>query len=64
MVGTGLGLSICKEILKKHGFAFGVLSEEGKGSTFWFEIPFEKPHKQSRKSEKAGEEEQIPHEQE
>ncbi|MBR6102003.1 MAG: HAMP domain-containing histidine kinase [Ruminococcus sp.] len=64
VVGTGLGLSICKEILKKHGFAFGVLSEEGKGSTFWFEIPFEKPHKQSRKSEKAGEEEQIPHEQE
>ena len=37
-VGTGLGLSICKEILKKHGFAFGVLSEEGKGSTFWFEM--------------------------
>lgn len=36
-VGTGLGLSICKEILKKHDFAFGVISEEGKGSTFWFE---------------------------
>ena len=39
VVGTGLGLSICKEILKKHNFAFGVQSEEGKGSTFWFEIP-------------------------
>lgn len=37
VVGTGLGLSICKEILKKHGWAFGVKSEEGKGSTFWFE---------------------------
>ena len=36
-VGTGLGLSICQEILKKHEFAFGVMSEEGKGSTFWFE---------------------------
>ncbi len=36
-VGTGLGLSICQEILKKHNFAFGVQSEEGKGSTFWFE---------------------------
>ena len=36
-VGTGLGLSICKEILKNHNFAFGVMSEEGKGSTFWFE---------------------------
>jgi len=40
VVGTGLGLSICKEILKKHNFAFGVQSEEGKGSIFWFEIPF------------------------
>ncbi len=39
VVGTGLGLSICKEILKCHDFAFGVRSEEGKGSTFWFEIP-------------------------
>ncbi len=37
-VGTGLGLSIVKEILKKHGFPFGVMSEEGKGSTFWFEV--------------------------
>ena len=39
VVGTGLGLSICKEILKRHNFAFGVQSEEGKGSTFWFEMP-------------------------
>ena len=37
-VGTGLGLSIVKGILKKHEFPFGVISEEGKGSTFWFEI--------------------------
>ena len=42
IVGTGLGLSICKEILKRHNFAFGVQSEEGKGSTFWFEIPVTK----------------------
>ena len=39
VVGTGLGLAICKEILKFHNFPFGVRSEEGKGSTFWFEIP-------------------------
>lgn len=42
VVGTGLGLSICKEILKKHGFAFGVSSKENVGSTFWFEIPYAK----------------------
>lgn len=35
-VGTGLGLSITKAILIQHGFAFGVDSEPGKGSTFWF----------------------------
>lgn len=39
VVGTGLGLAICKEILRCHNFAFGVRSEEGIGSTFWFEIP-------------------------
>ena len=38
VVGTGLGLSIVKEILKLHEFPFGVQSELGKGSTFWFEI--------------------------
>ncbi|MBD5101679.1 MAG: HAMP domain-containing histidine kinase [Subdoligranulum sp.] len=35
-VGTGLGLSITKAILIQHGFAFGVESELGKGSIFWF----------------------------
>lgn len=44
IAGTGLGLSICKEILKKHNFAFGVLSEENKGSTFWFETPVSNGH--------------------
>ena len=35
-VGTGLGLSITKAILQQHGFAFGVNSAMGQGSTFWF----------------------------
>lgn len=35
-VGTGLGLSITKAILQQHGFAFGVNSAIGQGSTFWF----------------------------
>lgn len=34
--GTGLGLSIVKAILINHGYKFGVDSEEGKGSVFWF----------------------------
>jgi signal transduction histidine kinase len=36
--GTGLGLSIVKSILEKHGFEFGVESEVGVGSTFYFKV--------------------------
>lgn len=37
-IGSGLGLSICKSILSAHDAKFGVVSELGKGSTFWFEL--------------------------
>ena len=36
--GTGLGLSITKAILQQHSARFGVQSEVGTGSTFWFEL--------------------------
>lgn len=36
VVGTGLGLHIVKVILKKHGYKYGVDSEIGKGSSFYF----------------------------
>jgi signal transduction histidine kinase len=36
--GTGIGLSIVKNILELHKAKFGVVSEVGRGSTFWFEL--------------------------
>ncbi len=42
VMGTGLGLSIVKSILKLHNAQYGVNSQKGKGTTFWFEMKIRK----------------------
>jgi signal transduction histidine kinase len=40
--GFGIGLFIAAEIIKRHDGHIGVTSEPGKGSVFYFSIPFTK----------------------
>jgi signal transduction histidine kinase/ActR/RegA family two-component response regulator len=37
--GTGLGLAICKHLAELMGGSAGARSQEGRGSTFWVELP-------------------------
>jgi CheY-like chemotaxis protein/HPt (histidine-containing phosphotransfer) domain-containing protein len=39
--GTGLGLSIARNLVQLHGGQLSVISDEGQGSEFFFELPYE-----------------------
>ena len=47
VTGTGLELTICKILVKGFGGEIGAESEFGKGSKFWFTIPYEASDKTS-----------------
>jgi hypothetical protein len=51
--GSGLGLALVRQIVRLSNGRLGVDSEYGKGSVFWFELPYAIPPASSRSANKA-----------
>jgi len=52
--GSGLGLALVRQIIKLSNGRLGVESEAGKGSMFWFELPYSLPPPSSRSRHTSG----------